>query len=122
MDTVAELWETVTGPMREAEELLRAQREMLTVADQQSEAYRQVVRNLAKLCDEHNVPALKVAAALCPLFAVGPVPTQPQGPGHTEPMETDDVTRYHDAPEDHPFGSKTQELPTLVAQGLEVES
>jgi hypothetical protein len=106
MDTVAELWETVTGPMREAEELLRAQREMLTVADQQSEAYRQVIRNLAKLCDEHNVPALKVAAALCPLFAIGPQPTQEQGPGNTEPMEVD------------PPDFRREGRPTVVVQPL----
>jgi hypothetical protein len=120
METVAELWNTVVAPMKEAEELLRAQRQMLVVADRQAEAFRHVIRNMAVLCDEHKVPALKVAAALAPLFAIGPTPTQEQGPGNTEPLEMDsdvsplrhtDVAEYQ-REDRHP----TVELPTVAVE------
>lgn len=69
MTSTAELWDVVTRPMREAEEMLRAQRLVITESNRQCEALRQCVRNLAAVCDAHGVPMLEVAEAMNPLTA-----------------------------------------------------
>jgi hypothetical protein len=86
----------------------------------QGEAQAQVIRDLTFLCRAHGVPEVAIATAKRPLvMEMAAALEQEQGPGHTEPMETDlplvDEIRASDP-------IKTVELPTLVAQGLEVES
>lgn len=86
---------------------------LLDAESKRMEAALTAVQNLRIVARAAGATDIAIALACQPLAEVM-VPQQEQGPGHTEPMERDDVSaiRDHD-PEDHPYGHKTMKLRTI---------
>jgi hypothetical protein len=85
----------------------------LDILVHQQEAQALTIRNLIALCRAHGLPELKLASALLPLVDASPL-AQELGPGHTEPMEVDEIRKAD--PPDTFQGAPTQELPTVAVE------